>query len=524
MASMLVKLHIPYYVFCAAVVSIGGFIFGFDTGSIGSITLMHEFEITFGKLSSTIQGLLVSIILIPASIVSFGSGSISDRLSRTYATSLGCTVYGLGSLICCLAGLNGQSQKSALVMVFIGRSISGAGEGIFLSAVTVYGIEVAPHHARGRVGCIIQLWISTGILLGYFTCYGSLNIASSVSWRLPWIMQTIVCASLATAVPFLPHSPRWLVHVNRVDEAKANMRRLGLNEDELALNPETPAGTEGSEPRKEEKKGWRKNVEQFKAAFAPGLRGRTLLALFMLGVQQLAGIDGVLFYAPTLFQQAGLASQNASFLASGVTGIVNLVFTVVGQQLSDRWGRRPALIFGGVIMAIAMTVIGILYSLPSLSSAGQWSVIALIFVYFIAFVVTWAILMRIWVSESQPVHTRASVSSLALTVNWGCNFVIAFTTPIFLEASPSGPYYLWAGCIWVSVVVFAIFLPETKGQSIDGEEQNLALDVKVGWLKEQLEKRPPLSRRGTSWTAVEVETEKKEGMVEPKKMEAPADV
>ncbi len=115
------------------------------------------------------------------------------------------------------------------------------------------------------------------------------------------------------------------------------MRRLGLNEDELALNPETPAGTEGSEPRKEEKKGWRKNVEQFKAAFAPGLRGRTLLALFMLGVQQLAGIDGVLFYAPTLFQQAGLASQNASFLASGVTGIVNLVFTVVGQQLSDRW-------------------------------------------------------------------------------------------------------------------------------------------------------------------------------------------
>lgn len=173
-------------------------------------------------------------------------------------------------------------------------------------------------------------------------------------------------------------------------------------------------------------------------------------------------------------------------------------------------------------MAIAMTVIGILYSLPSLSSAGQWSVIALIFVYFIAFVVTWAILMRIWVSESQPVHTRASVSSLALTVNWGCNFVIAFTTPIFLEASPSGPYYLWAGCIWVSVVVFAIFLPETKGQSIDGEEQNLALDVKVGWLKEQLEKRPPLSRRGTSWTAVEVEAEKKEDL-EPKKMEAPAE-
>lgn len=166
-------------------------------------------------------------------------------------------------------------------------------------------------------------------------------------------------------------------------------------------------------------------------------------------------------------------------------------------------------------MGTAMTLIGILYSLPSLSSSGQWAVIALIFVYFIAFILTWAILMRIWVSESQPLQTRASVSSLALTVNWGCNFIIAFTTPIFLEASPCGPYFLWGACIWVSVIVFAIFLPETKGQSIDGEEQNLALDVKVGWLKDQLEKRPGLSRRSTSKTVVGEELEKKDGFEVP---------
>lgn len=166
-------------------------------------------------------------------------------------------------------------------------------------------------------------------------------------------------------------------------------------------------------------------------------------------------------------------------------------------------------------MAVAMSVIGILYSIPSLSTAGKWGVIAMIFLYFVAFILTWAILMRIWVSESQPVRSRASVSSLALTVNWGTNFIVAFTTPIFLEASPSGPYFLWAASIWVSVAVFAVFLPETKGQSIDGLEQNLNLEIEVEWLKEHWEKRPPLSRRGTSWTAVEVEGEKK-GTQEPK--------
>ncbi|KIY66902.1 general substrate transporter [Cylindrobasidium torrendii FP15055 ss-10] len=498
--SLVEKMRIPPYAICASIVSMGGFVFGFDTGSIGSVTVMQQFIDTVGELDSKIEGLFVSIILIPAAIVSFGSGSISDRLSRTYATALGCFVYGAGSLIACTAGLGYHHQKSALIQAFVGRAISGAGEGIFLSAVAVYGIEVAPQDKRGRIGCIIQIFISTGIMVAYFICYGSVKIQSSVSWRLPWIIQTIVCFSMAAIVPFLPHSPRWLVQAKRYDEAKAMMRKLGLDERELVITE--------SEPEEREEHSKSKSWQQFKSAFAPEVRGRTLMALFMLGVQQLSGIDGVLYYAPTLFKQAGLSSQSASFLASGVTGIVNVVFTIVGQMLSDRWGRRPALIFGGVIMGAAMTAIGVLYSIPDLPSAGNWAIIVLIFVYFVPFVLTWAILMRIWVSESQPLHSRASVSSLALTVNWICNFIVAFTTPIFLEASPSGPYFLWAACTLIAALVFAAWLPETKGKSIDGDEQDLGLDDNIGWLKEQLQ-RPPLSRRSTSRTVVATEPEKK---------------
>ncbi|KAL1720570.1 general substrate transporter [Schizophyllum commune] len=497
-------LYMPSYVRCVCFASLAAYVYGFDTGSIGPITVMTDFEATFGKLSATVQGLFVSSILIPAAIISFGSGSIADRISRTHAVSLGCAVYGTGSLISLLAGLN-MSQASSLAMVFIGRCISGAGEGIFLSAVTVYGIEVAPQDQRGRVGCIMQLFICIGIMTGYFVCYGSLNIAGSLSWRLPWILQCMTCIVTAIGVRFLPHSPRWLLHVGRRAEAEVAIQRLGLSKEEfvsMAMSEEDEAAHAAAAQERTQRGGWRHHVEQFKEAFAPGLRGRTSLALFMLAVQQLGGIDGVLYYSPVLFQQAGLSSQSASFLASGVTGIVNVVFTLVGQSISDKWGRRTALIWGGIVMATAMTTIGSLYSVPGLSQAGNYTVIAFIFIYFIAFIMTWAILMRIWVSEAQPVQTRASVSSLALTTNWGCNWVVAFTTPMFLDAYPNGPYFLWAACTWVSVGVFLLWLPETRGQNVDlaGQDSGLKLQVQI----------PGMPRRDTGLSTAPTLVEKEE--------------
>ncbi|KAH9938959.1 general substrate transporter [Epithele typhae] len=499
--SLAQALRIPPYVYYVIIASFGGFIFGFDTGSIGSITVMDQFIDVVGHLNSRIEGLLVSIILIPAAIVSSGAGSIADRISRTYATALGCVIYGAGSLIALTAGLGHSSSKAALAQVFMGRVISGAGEGVFLSAVSVYGIEVAPARLRGRIGSILQVQITLGIMLGYFTCFGSSSIAGSLAWRTPWVLQTVVCFALAAALPFVPHSPRWLVHEKRFTEARAALKRLGLDETEVPFHE--PEEENAVEEDANASKGPRKSLERMKASFASDVRGRMLLALFMSGVQQLSGIDGVLFYAPTLFRQAGLSSKSATFLASGITGVVNFVFTVIGQfVISDKWGRRPALIFGGMVMATAMTVMGALYSQPNLSAAGKWAAIALIYVYFIAFILTWAILIRVWVSESQPVKTRASVSSLALTTNWICNFVITFSTPIFLNASPSGPYWMWAGWIWVAVAIFALWLPETRGRSIDGEGQELGLENKLDWVKAQYQ---TLSKRKTSMTMIEME-------------------
>jgi MFS family permease len=315
----------PPYVLCAIFTSIGGFVFGFDTGSIGPITLMEPFTATFGTLTPTIQGLVVSSILIPGALSSFFAGPIADRISRTFAISLGGALFSVGALICALS--------RTLPQLFVGRIISGLGEGIFLSCINVYSLEIAPRRIRGTVACVLQLLITLGICCGYFVCYACLGVHGGIAWRTPFIVQTIVAATLAVGSPWIPHSPRWLLMRARRAEAEQAAIALGIDADErrelLMFVPHAEDGAQMS--------GWRKALEQYKAAWAKEVRGRTALAVYMQGTQNLSGIDGVLYYAPMLFMQAGLTNSKASFLASGVTGIVNVVFTAVAQVFTDRW-------------------------------------------------------------------------------------------------------------------------------------------------------------------------------------------
>ncbi|KAI5803949.1 general substrate transporter [Geopyxis carbonaria] len=473
------------YIWYSLFASFGGFVYGFDTGSIGPITLLPAFHDTVGPLSATMHGLMVSMILIPAACVSIFSGSIADRLSRTTAISLGGFIYAVGALLNATAGI-GTSQSAALVQMFVGRGVQGLGEGLFLSPITVYSIEISPRHMRGVMGGFVQLWIVVGIMCGYFVCYGMLNVSGTLSFRVPYIIQVFFASAIGLgSSTLLPKSPRWLLHNGRVAEVDAVCNRLGFSlSDKTDVFVGTPTPTPHASgfntpfnasatslPLPVAKPAmlspFRKALSDMRACFAPAVRGRTLLAIYMQASQQLSGIDGVLYYAPVLFTQAGLSSSSASFLASGITGILNVVFTLGAQLVSNRVGRRPALIYGGALQALAMTVIAAIYGRPTTDKAGNYTVIAMIYLFSLSFVTTWAIHMRIHVTESQPVQTRALVSSLSLSANWLTNWVIAFTTPMFLEKVRWGPYAMWGGATWLAVGVFICVLPETRGGDME---------------------------------------------------------
>ncbi|KAF7336888.1 MFS sugar [Mycena venus] len=465
------RFKIPVYVWPTLFTALGGFVSGFDTGSrkfmtqvvlssIGSIIVMPQFESQFGSISATVQGLLVSSIIATAALSSIFSGVLSDRISRTYTISLGAFVFSVGCAVACAA--------TALPQLFIGRCIEGFGEGIFISSITVYVMEISPASMRGRTMTTVQLFLVIGIAAGYFTCFGTVKHAGSFAWRLPLGLQAVIAMLLAIGTPFFPHSPHWLLRVGRPADAEAATLTLGLQLTEIRKEGEiSTSGPAANVPKQTLK-------QQAKELFSKDVRFRTFLGLFLSGMQQASGIDAVLYYAPVLFQQAGLSSTSASFLASGVSGILMVALTAATQIFQDKWARRTQMISGGSAIAGCMLLMGILYaSSASQTETGRRTLIALIYIFIAAFVSSWAVVIRIVASEIQPKRTRAPATSLAQCVNWAVNWVIAFSTPLFLTRSSSGPYFMFGACALLTVVVCVVFQPETKGLSLDALDEEL---------------------------------------------------
>ncbi|KAJ7682083.1 general substrate transporter [Mycena polygramma] len=444
----------PPYVWPTLFTAFGGFLWGYDTGSIGPVIVMPQFEDQFGSISPTVQGLLVSCMIATAALSAVFSGALSDRISRTYTISLGAFVYSVGCAVACSA--------HALPQLFVGRSIAGFGEGIFISSITVYVMEISPANQRGRTMTTVQLFNTVGIASGYFTCFGSVKSPGSFSWRLPLGLQAVVALVLAIGTPFFPHSPHWLLSIDRPVAAETATRKLGLQISQIRKEDEESARRPATQSFK----------DQAKELWAKDVRFRTSFALFLMGMQQACGIDAVLYYAPTLFQQAGLSSASASFLASGVSGIVMVVLTAVVQPFQDKWSRRTQMISGGSIIAGSMLLMGALYASDAAQTqAGERTLIALIYIFIAAFIATWAVVIRMIASEMQPKRTRAAASSLAQCFGWAVNWVIAFSTPLFLHRSKSGPYFLFGSFALLTVLVCAVFQPETKGISLDVLDQ-----------------------------------------------------
>ncbi|KAG8763447.1 hypothetical protein FRC11_003665, partial [Ceratobasidium sp. 423] len=261
-----------------------------DTGSIGSITSMPQFIEVYPTLKNeAVLGALVATILMSASLASFASGWLSDKYSRKRTIMLGAYIFGIGAAL--------EAGSMGLPMLIIGRLIVGVGEGFFLSAIGVYLVEIAPPDVRGRISCMLQLFVTIGIALGYFICYGSLSVQSTLSWRTPFIVQAGVAMILGTGMPLLPYSPRWLFQNGRVEEAWRVLEAFDRHSSSEKEKEELVA-------KAQERQGRDEAIGVVEAFRDPDSRGRTLLAVFMMGMQQLSGIDGVLFYGPILFSQA----------------------------------------------------------------------------------------------------------------------------------------------------------------------------------------------------------------------------
>ncbi|WYZ41956.1 hypothetical protein EsH8_V_000851 [Colletotrichum jinshuiense] len=459
---------VPLYVRASIISSCVAMLFGLDTGSIGPVTTMPSFRKTFGDFSPTMHGVIVSSVLIPGALSALVSGVMADRFGHVRLFALGAFIYGCGTGIEC---------ASPILGVFIlGRLIKGVGEGMFLSNVYVQVSEISPARLRGVMTALPQFAIVTGIVTGYFMCYGTATLGiSSAAWRLPLAVASFLGFVLSGTYFVVPPSPRWLLSKGRQDEARLVVEKLGLDEKEgkemLELSSSDEQKHDANAPVLEI---MRQALAGFREAFSSPYRSRTLFGCFLMGMQQWSGIDGVLYYAPIMFTQAGLDGEKATFLASGVSALVILAATIPATFLADSWGRKTSSLLGGALITALMVLMGSLYAADEVHAdrgAGKWVVIVSIYLFAIVYNFTWALSFRTFLVESLPRKTRSSASSLAQSANWFANYIVALITPVLLSVSSSGAYFLFAGCSLFCTVVVAFIMVETRGHSLEAIEK-----------------------------------------------------
>ena len=430
----------------AAVVALGGFLFGYDTGVISGAL---SFITTDFHLSSFTSGLVVSAILVGAMIGALSSGRIADRFGRRTAIIVAAAVFTLGAIFAAVA-----PSAPALVAA---RVVLGLGVGLASALVPVFIAEVAPPAARGRLVAINQLMITIGIVVAYAIGYA---FTSSHDWRAMFAIAVIPSVGLGIGMLFMPESPRWLIAQGREDEARRVLARV---------RPAGDADAEIAEIRQVRPGGAVKLRELARKWVLPALIAG--VGLQILG--QATGVNTVIYYAPTIFKHAGLGSS-ASILATVGVGVVNMVMTVVGMNLVDRVGRRRLLITGVAVQMLALVALAVTFGIGGLSASTGTIAFILVLIYIAAAAACLDVVIFIIPSEIYPLGVRGTAMSVTLFANWGMGFVVSLTFLSLLQAlGTSGSFWLYAGLCAVTVVFAARFVPETRGRSLEEIEADL---------------------------------------------------
>ncbi|KAJ1862266.1 hypothetical protein LPJ73_000801 [Coemansia sp. RSA 2703] len=457
--------------FVGAISAIGGFLFGYDTGVMSSVLEMEHWKSYFHNPGPTGVGVIVSLLTAGCFVGSLFAGWLADRFSRKRTIMTACVVFCLGAAIQC-----GSRNRAMLI---VGRFIAGLGVGCLSMTVPVFQSEIAPAHIRGRLVSLQQWAITWGLLVAFWIDYGCHFIKSDASWRLPIGIQIVPAIILFAAMIFMPYSPRWLVDNDRVEEAHKVLARLRSGGD---MND-----AEVIEELEEIKEAVRIDRETAVRSYFELLRfpirRRVILGVVIQILQQLTGINVIMYYASTIFKQSGLSGDNASLLAQGINGVVNMLATIPAILWIDRWGRRKTLMFGslgcGLTYFIQAVATGATQN-KTVNSDGSvdlnmpdgpsYLVIVMMYLFVISFAMTWGPIGWIYPSEIFPMRIRSKANSITTASNWLFNFIIGLVAPILIKKITWGLDLIFAIIMFAAIGIIYVFFPETKNRNLEDME------------------------------------------------------
>ncbi|GAA4320223.1 sugar porter family MFS transporter [Mucilaginibacter gynuensis] len=429
------------------VVALGGFLFGFDTAVISGAEKAIQ---QYWQLSVVEHGLTISIALFGTVIGSLLGAKPSDMFGRKNTLYFVAAAYLLSSIGTALA------ENWTFFLLF--RLLGGLGVGISSVTAPIYISEVSPADRRGRLVGLFQFNVVLGILVSYLSNY-LISQGGEASWRWMLGVQAFPSLLFLVLIYFIPESPRWLIL-----KKKDTVTALAILKIINPLNCEQELAAITSANLREEKSSTGLFSGQYKTPI--------ILAVLFAFFNQVSGINAIIYYAPRIFEMAGLGAHSSLLSTVGI-GIINFIFTLLGINIIDKVGRRKLMFVGSMGLIASLFMVAFTFQTGNFSGFAI-PVYMMIFIAFFAF--SQGAVIWVFISEIFPNQVRAKGQTLGSSTHWVMAAIIAFCFPYLAESLGGAITFSFFGFMMVCQLIFVWkFMPETKGRSLEQIESNLVM-------------------------------------------------
>lgn len=444
--NLTIIMKLNFVIAWSLVVAMGGFLFGFDTAVISGAEKSIQ---AYWNLNVFEHGLTVSIALIGTVLGSLLGSIPSDKFGRKNTLFIVAIFY--------LASSLGTALATDWIVFLIFRLIGGFGVGISSVTAPVYISEISPANSRGRLVGLFQFNVVLGILISYLSNY-IIGQDGESSWRWMLGIQAVPSVIFFALIFMVPESPRWLIlHKGKIQEALAVLKKINpLNCDEQLKSIQ-----ESQQPNNSQEKLLSK---KYKLPI-------TLAILFAI-FNQVSGINAIIYYAPRIFEMAGLGAHTSLLSTVGI-GMVNFTFTLIAIAFIDKIGRRTLMLIGSLGLILSLALVSSTFYSGDFSD----SAITIYLMFYIAFFAfSQGAVIWVFISEIFPNEVRAKGQTLGSFTHWIMAAIVAFSFPYFAEQLGGGITFMFFSVMMFLQLIFVWkMMPETKGKSLEQIETSMIM-------------------------------------------------
>ncbi|KAF2546269.1 hypothetical protein F2Q70_00022065 [Brassica cretica] len=461
-----------FVIITCIVAAMGGLLFGYDLGISGGVTSMEEFlskffpevdrqmhnarrETAYCKFDNQLLQLFTSSLYLAALVSSFAASVVTRKYGRKISMFVGGLAFLIGALF--------NAFAVNVAMLIIGRLLLGVGVGFANQSTPVYLSEMAPAKLRGALNIGFQMAITIGILIANLINYGTSQMARN-GWRVSLGLAAVPAVVMVIGSFALPDTPNSMLERGKYEQAREMLQKIRGADN---VDEEFQDLCDACEAAKKVEHPWKNLFLQ--AKYRPALAFCSAIPFF----QQFTGINVIMFYAPVLFKTLGFA-DDASLISAVITGVVNVVSTLVSIYAVDRYGRRILFLEGGIQMIICQIIVGSLIGAKfgttgsgTLTPATADWVLAFICIYVAGFAWSWGPLGWLVPSEICPLEIRPAGQAVNVSVNMFFTFLIGQFFLTMLCHMKFGLFYFFGGMVLIMTIFIYFLLPETKGVPIE---------------------------------------------------------